>query len=83
MTLWISTVENKTKSHKILPTYLQHRVFENMYNRQSGLYLYKLTFSLHIARQFGISKNIPLKVEDFDDNPWAVQDVSGMDSCGI
>ena len=30
-----------------------------------------------------ISKNIPLKVEDFDDNPWAVQDVSGMDSCGI
>ena len=60
MTLWISTVENKTKSHKILPTYLQHRVFENMYNRQSGLYLYKLTFSLHIARWFGISKNIPL-----------------------
>ena len=30
-----------------------------------------------------ISKNIPLKVEDFDDNPWAVQDVSGIDSCGI
>ena len=30
-----------------------------------------------------ISKNIPLKVEDFDDNPWNVQDVSGGDNCGL
>ena len=30
-----------------------------------------------------ISKNLPLKVEDFDDNPWDVQDVSGKNGCGI